>query len=93
MSYIKLLKTLPDNRTVEYYKIAEVIFDTEPNIMLIKLSSYASLEQIKSQIPPEATLLVPVEYTGTYQEALTDILQKVKLNPEWSSAEIINGTN
>lgn len=89
MSILKLTKTLPDNRKVEYHKIMEVIFDTQPNHMIIKMGSYSNKADAFTQAVPDATLLIPMDYTGTYQDALTDIINKVMLQPDWTGGELI----
>jgi hypothetical protein len=89
MSFIKLSKTLPDSKVVEYHKVAEVIFGSTPGIMQIKIGSYSSLEDASSQALPEATFYITMEYTGTYQDALTDLPNKILLLPEWSGGELV----
>jgi hypothetical protein len=89
MSILKLTKTLPDNRVVEYHKVAEVQFDAEPNHMVVKLSSYANLADANTQAAGDAMFLIPMTYTGTYEDALTDVLGKVLQLPDWTGGEIV----
>lgn len=90
MSILKLNKTLQDGRVVEYHKVAEVIFDTEPNQMLVKLASYSNRGDSFTQGLPDATFLLKIPYTGTYEEALTDVIGKVMLLPDWTGGELIS---
>jgi hypothetical protein len=89
MSILKLTKTLPDNRVVEYHKVAEVQFDAEPNHMVVKLSSYVNLADATTQAAGDAMFMIPMTYTGTYEDALTDVLGKVMQLPDWSGGEIV----
>jgi hypothetical protein len=89
MSVIKLQKTLPDGRVTEYHKVLEVIFGEVPGIMTVKLGSYSQLEEAAIQTQADGTSYINLPYTGTYEEALTDVIGKVYALPEWSSGELI----
>jgi hypothetical protein len=89
MSILKLIKALPDNRVVEYHKVAEVQFG-EPGIMVVKMSSYINLADANTQAAGDAMSLIPMTYSGTYEDALTDVLGKVMLQPDWTGGELVD---
>jgi hypothetical protein len=88
MSILKLTKILPDNRVVEYHKVAEVQFG-QPGIMVVKMVSYVNLADANTQSAGDAMFMIPMTYSGTYEYALTDVLGKVMLLPDWGGGEIV----
>lgn len=91
MSYIKLLKTLPDNRTVEYHQIQDVVFG-EPKNMVVKIGSFTNETDVNTQASGDAVISIPMTYTGTYEDALTDLLNKILLLPEWSGGVLVDNS-
>ena len=89
MSILKLTKTLPDGRVAEYHKVAEVQFGDQPGEMVVKLSSYANLADAETQAAGDAMFMIPMTYSGTYEDALTDVLGKVMALPDWTGGEIV----
>jgi hypothetical protein len=89
MSVLKLSKVLPDGRVTEYHKVAELIFDTQPNHMIVKMASYVNKHDAFTQMLPDANFLVPIDYTGTYEDAATDVIGKVMSQPDWTGGELV----
>ena len=90
MSILKIQKTLPDGRSTEYHKVLDVVFTEVPGTMTIKLGSYARLEDTAFQVPPEGMSYITMSYTGTYLDALSNVIGKVQALPEWGASTLIS---
>lgn len=91
MKVIKLLKTLPDGRLVEFHRVDDLIIDaSNPTVANIVLGSWSSIPAVLSNTIPEAKSLIQLPNT---LEVMSSILENILLIPDWAAGELLETTN